>query len=373
MPLGPVEAPPIPGGPGPVEPGEIRPSVPSAQIQDIRCLPKDSAGDLRIEVATRLAALNEARVRQIIFKIFYQQAAVLRDWHRGMFGPKVLLVIVDFDLNARPVFGLGGRTSLYVQGRSWPEATPWMPEVLERIQREAMILAPYDPALSPLETKRQPGHTYRAVRWLWPYPAHLEVAPRPWFERTWELAYPGSDYNRREKFCHYYVEGARQGCRVAVTGVWQDRRKGKEKPPWNEPGFRTKVQEEVGERLSFLANGTQLPYSAVQDLLRQSKVVIQIVPQVSDLPYERLGYYTIRPAEAAVAGALPFVDRDIEGHEDIVPNEWFRVSSFDDVRQKMQQIRGRELEYVQMWRTHLRALGTGTDRARDLVNLVRES
>lgn len=305
-------------------------------------------------------------------KVFFQQAALLRDWHRGLFGAGVPLFIVDFDLNVRPVFGLGGRGSLYVQGKDWPEATPWMPEVLDRISREATILAPYDPARSPLETKRQPGHTYRVVRWLWPYPGHLESPPRPWAERSWELSYPGSDYNRREKFYRFYVAGAQQGCNVAVTGVWQNMRKGKEKG-WDRTGFRTEVEEAGRGRLRFLASGQkQLAYQDVYALLGATKVVVQIVPDTSEKPYERLGYYTIRPAEAAAAGALPFVDRDIQAHEDIVPDEWFRVSSFDELRDKMRSIRGRELDYVDWWRAHLRSLGTGVDRARDLMGLISD-
>jgi hypothetical protein len=303
--------------------------------------------------------------------VVHEQAVVLRDWYEGRFGSAVPLFLVDFDYNVRTVFGLGGRTSEYISIRSWQDLTPWMPDVLPRIQTEAVVLAPYEPSLSRITTHRQPGQNYRVVRWLWPYPTELEVESLPWSERAWELAYPGNDYNRREKFWRYYVEGARAKCHVAVTGIWDDRKIGREAGEWGEPGFRSRVKEAAGDRLSFTGEGRKgIPYLDVQALLRQTKAVVQIVPSVSEMPYERIGYYTVRVAETAAAGAIPFVDRDISAHEDLVPSDWFRVSSFEELRTKMLELRGRELEAVGRWRDHLRTVGTGAERARQLLDLI---
>jgi hypothetical protein len=71
IPVGPLPS------PGPNEPGGALPPTapvgPTQEWRDIRCLPKDSPGDLRIEIASRLADLTEPRVRQVTFKIFLQQ------------------------------------------------------------------------------------------------------------------------------------------------------------------------------------------------------------------------------------------------------------------------------------------------------------
>ena len=64
---------PRPGEPEP-EPGwEPAPPTLPVPVQDVRSLPKDSPGDLRIEVASRLAPLIDVRVRQVTFKIFFQR------------------------------------------------------------------------------------------------------------------------------------------------------------------------------------------------------------------------------------------------------------------------------------------------------------
>jgi len=60
-------------GPGDSAGGWTTPPTPAEEWRDIRCLPKDSPGELRIELASRLADLSEPRVRNITFKIFLQQ------------------------------------------------------------------------------------------------------------------------------------------------------------------------------------------------------------------------------------------------------------------------------------------------------------
>lgn len=303
----------------------------------------------------------------------YQQACVLRDWNDGKFG-NAKLFIVDFDAMCRRVMGFAGikNSTNHMNTKLHDRGIELMPlDFHERAAREATVLAPYEPSVSPLEKKRKDGETYRVVRWLWPYPTELEVDPLPWDEREVELFYPGSDYNRRKKFWKFYVEAAREGARVEVSGVWKDSRKGDDGPPWKGRGFRTKVEEAAGDKLKFLNQGIRnMPYGDVHRSLRRAKACVQIVSNIGIRRYEDLGYYTIRPAETAAAGALPFVDADINFHDDIVPDKFWRVESFEEVRDKMRQMRGREIEGVMSWREHLRKVGTGVERARQLLELT---
>ncbi len=64
---------PVPPGPG-EPPGPLPPPAPTEQWRDIRCLPKNTPGELRIELASRLAEANSNRVRYIVFKIFFQES-----------------------------------------------------------------------------------------------------------------------------------------------------------------------------------------------------------------------------------------------------------------------------------------------------------
>lgn len=50
-------------------------SQPAQEVREIRCLPRESSGELRIELASRLADLASGRVRRVTFKVFFQQSA----------------------------------------------------------------------------------------------------------------------------------------------------------------------------------------------------------------------------------------------------------------------------------------------------------
>jgi hypothetical protein len=142
-----------------------------------------------------------------------------------------------------------------------------------------------------------------------------------------------------------------------------------ESDSWAGKGFRSRV-EAAAPSLKFMNDGPNklLSYVDAQRMVRQAKAVVQIVPP----DYERYGNYTVRIAKAAAAGAIPFVDRDIRAHEAIVPDDWFRVSSSEEVAEKMRSIAGQELEYVRWWRDHLRKLGTGRERAAELLTMINE-
>jgi hypothetical protein len=70
----PKETPPEPAQPPPA-PGAEPPVAPGTTVQDVRCLPKPSAGEIRIELASRLASLKEFWVQEVVFKIFFQSEA----------------------------------------------------------------------------------------------------------------------------------------------------------------------------------------------------------------------------------------------------------------------------------------------------------
>jgi hypothetical protein len=56
-------------------PGEQPPAPPRTIVQDVSCLPKQSAGEIRIEIASRLASLKDFWVQEVIFKIFFESDA----------------------------------------------------------------------------------------------------------------------------------------------------------------------------------------------------------------------------------------------------------------------------------------------------------
>jgi hypothetical protein len=319
-------------------------------------------------------------VRRPVFKkpkhehAVYWQARLLLDWADSELGKDCKLFLADFDLNVKPVFGFGRRGHAELcKPAGFFELTPEeLAQAVDRAAAEAIVLTNCEPSLTPLVRQRRPGHTYQVRRWLWPYPAEFEAEPLPWSERHWDLAYAGSDYNRREKFWRYYVEGAKAGARVAVAGAWGNQRVGGlmgESEAWSGKGFRSRVKA-AAPNLTFMCDGPNklLPYTEAQRVVRHAKAVVQIVPP----DCEWLGMSTIRIAEAACAGAIPFVDRDIKAHEAIVPHDWFRVSSYNEVAEKMQSIAGQELEYVRWWRKHLRGLGTGRERAAELLAMINE-
>jgi hypothetical protein len=59
----------------PTIPGEEPPALPRTIVQDVSCLPKQSAGEIRIEIASRLASLKDFWVQEVIFKIFFESEA----------------------------------------------------------------------------------------------------------------------------------------------------------------------------------------------------------------------------------------------------------------------------------------------------------
>lgn len=279
----------------------------------------------------------------------YTQAKVLRDWAAGEFsedgkpcGPPVLLW--DFDLNVRRVIGTWGRGSTYELGAFWRKAVPWMswagtdPEgeagVLRLVREDprTRILAPYSPELAEAAWKRAGsgcGDRVKIERFDWCYPRWLETSEaslRSFSERHWDLVYAGSDYDRRRRWTHFYVDGGLQrGARVAVTGTWGDRRGGREKPPWNEKGFRSRLEAEwgVGVReeggLWFLspASTIQLPFMEAMREVSNGRVSVQVVPD----EYSRLGYYTNRWAETWARGTICFMDEEIRDMERFIAPE----------------------------------------------------
>ena len=303
----------------------------------------------------------------------YLQGRVIEDWHNGLFGD-AQLYIVDFDAMTRRAMGFAGVKSSanFMNTKLRDRDVPLIDmDAYAHAAEVATVLCPYYPPAAPLETKRVEGQTYRTARWLWPYPVDMEVEPIPWRQRSLEMFYPGSDYNRREKFWKYYVEGAAAGARVEVSGVWKNSRKGDDGPGWKGRGFKAKCLEHGGDKLKFLNESIMnMPYDHIHRQLRRAKSCVQIVSNIGIRRYEDIGYYTIRPAECAAAGVLPFVDSDIGYHDDIVPHPFWRVSSFEEMRDKMRSIRGGEIDAVMMWREHLRKVGTGVERAQQLLDLM---
>lgn len=279
----------------------------------------------------------------------FNQWKVLADWAAGKFGDAKLRVI-DFDMNIREVFGLGSR-----KGDLWHNV-PGAVDAASLIRDEAVFLTPCEPAA--LDTG-----SADVRRWLWPYPAGVEVPldELSFSGRKWQLGYGGSDYDRRGSFTRFYVEAARQGWRTGVTGSWNDTRKGGRRGDDRSlcvKGFKSRCES---EGVLFLG---VLPYRQFfSDFLRQASATVQVVPA----QYEKAGYYTIRMAEAAAAGCIPFIDRSIQFHESIVPDEWYRVSSFQELSAKVSEAHGREKDHVVRWRDHLHSLGTGASQAQLII------
>lgn len=280
----------------------------------------------------------------------WQQWRAIADWHAGKFG-NAQLVIIDFDMNIRSVFGLG------CKGEHWHNV-PGAVEASSRVREEAVFLTPCEP------TALLSTGGARVLRWFWPYSAEWE-SDLPVPGRFWELAYAGSDYDRRGKFTKFYAEAAQHGWRVAVTGTWNDRRVGGRKGDIKSlcvPGYKTWCDE---QGIIFVNDGKSMPYRAVREnVLGHAQATVQILPQ----SYERTGYYTVRMAEAAASGCVPFVDRDIHHYEQIVPDDWYRVSSLSELAAKRDMIRNHEREHVMWWRAHLRSLGTGKEQAQRIID-----
>jgi hypothetical protein len=144
----------------------------------------------------------------------YHQWRVITDWHRGLFGHRCRLVVIDFGMNIREVFGLGAP-------KGTPHhAVPGAEDAAEADRANATFLTPCNPALM-----LSCGDA-TVVRWLWPYPVEDEVEPAPFLARTWNLTYAGSDYQRRRKYVTYYATAAQAGVRVATAGSWTATNKG---------------------------------------------------------------------------------------------------------------------------------------------------
>lgn len=296
---------------------------------------------------------------------YFQQGRLLRDWFLGKLGtPK--LFAVDFDLATRSAFGIGGRKAEYLSISWCREALPEMPEILDKLRDQLTCLVPYDPAESPMERKRDGN--YEVVKFTWGYPESIEVEPLPFGERSWDLFYPGSDYDRRASFERYYVAAGRASWTVGVGGEWNDQNTGGKSAPDHLRGqrFKHRVISETANNVTFLNDGHLLSQADLGTEMQQTCAVVQIVKP----EYAKLGYETMRPAEAAAAGALVFIDTEIKSPGGDVPHDWFRVPSFESVRDKLASVRGREEKGVEMWRAFLRERGTIRDRARQLVELV---
>jgi hypothetical protein len=298
---------------------------------------------------------------------FYHQAVVLRDWDRGMFGD-AKVCLLDYDHNiVRLSIGRKTETSHY-NTKVWKEQlTPWMEELIQRrLRKEAIVLSPYPPETSPLETRRMSG-TYRTELWPWAYLSSYEVPLDHWESKIYDLGYGGSDYNRRMKFWRYFAEPAMAGYRTWVAGVWTNKRLGAEHAPeWNGKNFKDRLLNEVPQ-LEWKTDRRPLPYAPLTDLLRETRIGVHIV-----MPkYEELGYMTPRVPETVAAGGCVFVDRDINHHDWVVPDPWYLVGSTEELLEKMAYVKERGLDKaVGPWREHLRALGTGKERIEQLVRIV---
>lgn len=308
----------------------------------------------------------------------YEQAVLLRDWHDGKLG-KCAIFALDFDLATREVFSLGARKAGQYLGKGeksgrWArEWTPWMGEVLQRLQNDLWCLLPMNIKESEFE-KRIDGQQYRTIPFAWGYPESIEVEPLPPADRTWDFAYPGSDYGRRDKFYDFYVRAAKDGgFKVGVAGQWDDHGKGKHEcsdSPFKEmDGFKSYVEQEAGDNLEFIGGGTTLSMSRVLDEISRAKAVVQI----SRCDYRKIGYETMRPAEVAASGTVPFVDAALASPGGDVPEDRFKVFSHLEVaEQVIDAIRSGRYEHdVQLWREWLRdTRGTVRDQARRLVLLA---
>lgn len=300
----------------------------------------------------------------------YQQAVTLGRWHRGEFG-RCALFGIDFDAELRKTFGLGGIKGHYLGGQ-WSERVPWMTEVSERARDELWVLATFDPEPSLFETHRN-GDGYLCVPFSWGYPESIEVEPRPWNERTWDLFYPGSDYGRRDQFEKYYVEAAKAGWDVGVGGRWTNESKTKhDLRSYQGPHYYWNIRDLGLGNLVFIDGNEKmspaLPMNRLLDEMSRTKACVQI----SRVDYRKIGYDTMRPAEVAARGGLVFMNSALASPGGDVPHEWFTVSSFDDVRARMTETWG-ESEYlrgVERWREFLRyTKGTVAENAERLVEL----
>jgi hypothetical protein len=285
----------------------------------------------------------------------YTQALTIGRWARGAFnrgGERPVVLAWDFDLNVRRALGVNGRTSTYEVGAFWRKATPWMQESLTALRADPRTrwLCPYDPARAPWRGRKSGrsagGGSLEPRLFRWTYPARLETGigeGKDWSARTWDMAYTGSDYDRRERWVHYYVDGGlRRGARVAVTGTWGDRRGGREDGEYGKKGFRTwlsgyaaQLQEHFAGRalveggfgwtghegeLAFLskASTVQLPYIEAMRVLDDTRVSVQVVPP----EYRKLGYHTNRWSEIWARGCFGLLDPTIADAEAVLPPGW---------------------------------------------------
>lgn len=286
----------------------------------------------------------------------YPQAEVVRDWTEGVFdrgagcpgcnntglvvgdraggrythsacATRPALLLWDFDMNVRRVWGMSGRTSVYETGRFWRRMTPWMPEVIDEIRQGehvVKVLCPYDPEASALlkrrgklskadkaRGRRGEDDTWETVgSFDWAYPLWIETwlaergGPREWDSRDYDLVYTGSDYNRRRRWAELYGRPSRMGLSVACTGVWGNRRKSQEDGEWAESGWRDRVEKEYPEVELLGGTNRQLPFEGMLETLANARVAVQITPD----EYTEVGYYTNRIAEATALGVPVFLD-----------------------------------------------------------------
>lgn len=291
--------------------------------------------------------------------VYYAQGRLIRDWYEGKLGDPTIFA-QDVDRATDSAFGMGSRTAEYECITWCRELMPWMPEALERFREDVTVLVPYRPKGSPLD-----GAT--CITFLWGYPEMVERDPLPMKDRCWDLLYPGSDYGRRDKVEAYYVAGAASGYSVGVAGSWRDDAKGThDVARYKGSDFKKLALDRGMGNLSFIDGGRNLPQSTLMDEMAKARTVVQIARH----DVRSLGYDTNRPAEASAAGALCFVDASLAQPGGDVPDPWFRVSSFEELRDKLASVKGREEKGVEMWRDFLRKRGTISDRARQLVQLI---
>lgn len=351
----------------------------------VTCL-RDSQGESRdcdLEHEGYLRCVHAALTKATGIPVYWQ-AVTLERWRRGDFSRRTgewrtrpALMLQDFDLNVRRVFGLAGRGSTYRLGKFWRKAVPWMEDVLEELRSDpaTTVLAPYDPDRSLLVKQRgkRSSERYSVERFYWAYPSWLETSDwLPLEARRYDFVYTGSDYDRRRRWDAFYGEAMRHGARGAVTGTWGNRRRGRDREPWNEAGYRGRLEEEFGDALEFLSPSTtgQLPFMEAMGLLGQGRWAVQVVPD----EYARLGYYTNRVAECAARGVPLFVDAEIHEaermlHPELV-EEGFVARGWDDVAARIEDdawARG-VVERQRLW---LRNRFGPTIVARTLVDLVR--
>ena len=293
--------------------------------------------------------------------VYYAQGRLIRDWYDGKLGDPAIFA-QDVDRATDGAFGLGNRTSEYECVRWCRELMPWMPDALERFRSEVTVLVPFDPKGSPLEGER-------CKTFSWGYPESVERDLMPMTGRRWDLFYPGSDYGRRDKIDAYYAEAAANGYQVGVGGSWRDEAKGTHDVAAYKGGeFKAQALQRGAGNLTFVENGRNLSQAALMAELAATRAVVQITRR----DYREIGYETNRPGEVTAAGALCFVDSSIRSPGGDVPDEWFRVSSFKELHEKLESVRGREQAGVELWRSFLRQRGTVADQARYLVRLIKE-